>query len=79
MITANGMLKEKLLVNVGNKDLQMEFVGTWIGAQLPIETQWKYAASGGKKSKQYKHAGSNDLEAVGWYKNNSGQQLHPVG
>lgn len=26
MITANGMLKEKLLVNVGNKDLQMECV-----------------------------------------------------
>lgn len=105
MITANGMLKEKLLVNVGNKDLQIEFVnsswqakagkenypmvmvhyygaleyGTWIGAKLPTETQWKYAASGGKKSKQYKYAGSNYLEAVGWYKNNSGQQLHPVG
>lgn len=38
---------------------------------LPSEEEWEYAARGGKKSKEYEFSGSNILEHVGWYKDNS--------
>lgn len=48
-------------------------------AFLPSLTQWKYAAQGGNVSKNYKYAGSDNLDEVGWYKQNSDNQLHPIG
>lgn len=42
---------------------------------LPSETQWEYAAIGGKKSLGFKHAGSDDLKKVGWANVN---ELKPV-
>lgn len=38
---------------------------------LPSEEEWEYAARGGKESKKYEFSGSNILEHVGWYKDNS--------
>ncbi|MDR0971200.1 MAG: formylglycine-generating enzyme family protein [Bacteroidales bacterium] len=47
--------------------------------RLPTEAEWEYAAKGGNKSKGYKFSGSNNLDDVGWYKENSGGNKHPVG
>ena len=49
------------------------------GYRLPSEKEWEWAARGGKKSKGYKFSGSNDLNAVGWFKENSGGKTHEVG
>ena len=45
---------------------------------LPTEAQWEFAARGGNKSKGYTYSGSNNLDDVAWYWDNSGKQTHPV-
>lgn len=49
------------------------------GFRLPTCDEWEFAARGGNESCGYKYAGSDDLDEVGWYDENSNEETHAVG
>ena len=69
--------------NVSWEDVQ-EFIRklnakTGKNYRLPTEAEWEYAAEGGIRRIGYKYSGSNQIDAVAWYSENSGGKTHPVG
>jgi sulfatase modifying factor 1 len=48
--------------------------------RLPSETEWEYAAKGGIHwTDQFTYSGSNVIDEVAWYKDNSFDESEPVG
>ena len=52
---------------------------TGITYRLPSESEWEFAARGGRESAGYVYSGSDKLKQVGWFDENSGSETHPVG
>jgi len=78
-----GWIDNHPIVGITYEDAQgfCEWLSATTGKKyrLPTEAEWEFAARGGNQSKGYAYAGSNSLELVGWYAENSNYETHPVG
>ena len=72
-------LKNMPMTNVSYGEVYM-FISnlqdmTNVEFELPCIEEWEYAARGGEENTLY--SGSDDVEKVAWYKDNSGGRAHP--
>ena len=65
-----------MFLNEGNSVSGIiEFNENANGYRLPTVEEWQYAAKGGQ---EFRYSGSDNLDEVGWYYDNSGSKTHPV-
>lgn len=67
-------------INISNIKTAMNnlYNRTNVHFTIPSEAQWEFAAKGGLKSKDYKYAGSDNIDEVAWYSENSDDIIHDV-
>ena len=65
-------------VFIGKLNEKLEHILSGYRFRLPTEAEWEFASRGGQKSKKYNFSGSNTIDDVGWYENNSNNTTHPV-
>jgi formylglycine-generating enzyme len=71
---------KSIVYRTGEIDINRDAVKwTANGYRLPTECEWEYAARGGNRTHGCTYSGSNTIDSVAWYRDNSDKGTHPVG
>jgi len=80
ILMKNGFLEKINSTNVKEElNRQIENISSY-QFRLPSETEWEYASKGGIHWRDnFSYSGSNNIDEVAWYKDNSLDESEPVG